>query len=107
MNARLHSQGKGFSLVEMLAIITILAIISAIIVPRWVRSSEAAKVKLDHHNRAVINTAVDRWYVEKGAWPAPDLSDIAADPVYFPQGLPSNPVSKAGYQLNPANHRVE
>jgi type II secretory pathway pseudopilin PulG len=103
---RLSPRG-GFSWVEMLAIVTILAIIAAIIVPRVVRSSEAAKMKLNHHNKAVINTAVDRWYVEKGAWPASDLADISADPQYFPEGLPANPLSTAPYTLNPANHRVE
>ena len=107
MIARNHTLRKGFSLIELLAIITILAIIAAIIVPRFVLSSEAAKAKFNHHNKAVINTAVDRWYVEKGAWPADDLADIAADPQYFPEGLPANPVSTAPYTLNPANHRVE
>jgi general secretion pathway protein G len=107
MIARKYSLRKGFSLVELLAIITILAIIAAIMVPRFVHSSEAAKAKLNHHNKAVINTAVDRWYVEKGTWPASDLADIAADPKYFPEGLPANPVSTAPYTLNPANHRVD
>ena len=68
MSRRRHYAARsGFSLVEMLAIVTILAIIAAIIVPRWVMSSDTAKAKANNHNKAMINAAVERWYVEKGS----------------------------------------
>jgi hypothetical protein len=41
-----------------------------------------------------------------GNWPANDLSDIAADPNYFPEGLPVNPVDNTPYTLNSTTHRV-
>jgi type II secretory pathway pseudopilin PulG len=107
MSVRRPAQRGGFSWVEMLAIVTIMAIIAAIIVPRWVMSSDVAKAKANSHNKAVINAAVERWYVEKGSWPADNLSDIAADISYFPNGLPSNPLNSGTYQLNPSSHRVE
>lgn len=107
MSVRRPSQRGGFSWVEMLAIVTIMAIIAAIVVPRWVMSSDVAKAKANHHNKAVINAAVERWYVEKGTWPADNLADIAADTNYFPNGLPSNPLNNGTYQLNPSSHRVE
>lgn len=97
----------GFSWVEMLAIVTILAIIAAIIVPRWVMTSDTAKAKANHHNKAVINAAAERWYVEKGTWPKDDLSDVGADTSYLPQGLPANPFDNSAYRLNPKTHRVD
>jgi general secretion pathway protein G len=96
----------GFSLMELLAVVTILGIIAAIIVPRVAVSSDTAKAKVNAHNRATINSAVERWYVEKGAWPALNLSDISADINYFPDGVPVDPVDGSSYTLNATTHRV-
>jgi general secretion pathway protein G len=101
-----HSKRAGFSLMELLAVVTILGIIAAIIVPRVAISSDTAKAKVNAHSKATINAAVERWYVEKGTWPANNLSDIGADTNYFPDGLPVNPTNNTAYTLNPATHRV-
>jgi prepilin-type N-terminal cleavage/methylation domain-containing protein len=45
----------GFSLMELLAVVTILGIIAAIIVPRVAVSSDTAKSKVNSHNKATIN----------------------------------------------------
>jgi general secretion pathway protein G len=101
-----HHKRAGFSLMELLAVVTILGIIAAIIVPRVAISSDTAKAKVNAHNRATINAAVERWYIEKGAWPANDLSDIGADINYFPDGIPVDPVDGSSYTLNATTHRV-
>jgi general secretion pathway protein G len=103
---RSNSKRSGFSLMELLAVVTILGIIAAIIVPRVAVSSDTAKTKVNAHNKATINSAVERWYVEKGAWPATNLSDIGADLNYFPDGLPVNPTNNTAYTLNTTTHRV-
>ncbi len=51
---------KGFSLMELLAVVTILGIIAAIVVPRVSVSAATAKQKVHEHNRATINSAVER-----------------------------------------------
>jgi len=91
---------------ELLAVVTILGIIAAIIVPRVITSSDTSKQKVHAHNKATINSAVERWYIEKGAWPANTLSDIGADTNYFPEGIPVNPVDGSAYSLNATTHRV-
>src|SRR3954471_1464948 len=96
----------GFSLMELLAVVTILGIIAAIIVPRVAISSDTAKAKVNSHNKATINSAQVRWYVEKSTWPAFNLSDIGADTNCFPDGVPVNPTNSAAYTLNAATHRV-
>ena len=103
---RMNHKRNGFSLMELLAVVTILGIIAAIIVPRVAVSSDTAKAKVHAHNKATINAAVERWYVEKGTWPAVNLSDIGADTNYFPDGLPTNPVNNGAYTIGATTHRV-
>lgn len=106
MNRTCFHKRYGFSLMELLAVVTILGIIAAIIVPRVTVSSDTAKTKVSSHHKATINAAVERWYIEKGAWPANDLSDIGADVNYFPDGIPVNPVDSSAYSLNATTHHV-
>ena len=101
-----NSQRRGFSLLELLAVVTILGIIAVVVVPRISVSSTTAKQKADAQNKAEINSAVERWYFEKGTWPADNLSDIGSDNTYFPQGLPTNPSTGAVYTLDSTTHRV-
>jgi general secretion pathway protein G len=97
----------GFSLMELLAVVTILGVIAALIVPRVISGSDLAKEKGCQHNRTEINIAVEQYYIHTGAWPADNLSDIAANANYFPEGLPVCPVSGDPYQLDSTLHRVQ
>ncbi len=109
LSSRLNSSKKrqAFSLLELLAVVTILGIIAVVVIPRISTSSATAKANADLQNKAEINSAVERWYFEKGDWPADDLSDIGADANYFPDGLPTNPVDSSAYSLDSTTHRVQ
>ena len=103
---RTGRRSRGFSLLELLAVVTILGIIAAIIVPRVTVSSTTAKQKVRDHHKATINAAVERYYIDLGTWPANDLSDIGANANYFPGGIPTNPVDGTAYSLNATTKRV-
>ena len=96
----------AFSLLELLAVVTILGVIAAIIVPRVTASSATAKTKVRDHQKATINAAVEQYYVDNNVWPANNLSDIGANVNYFPSGIPTNPVDGSAYTLNATTHRV-
>ncbi len=102
-----RTRRKGFTLLEMLIVIVILGILAAIIIPRFTVSAAEAKKNACAQNIANINTQVERWYFEKGTWPANDLSDIGADPDFFPEGLPTCPVDGSAYNLDASTHRVK
>jgi general secretion pathway protein G len=101
-----RQQHAAFSLMELLAVVIILGLLAALILPRVTTSNDVAKEKTCLHNRTEINITVERYYLHTGTWPASDLSDIGADVNYFPDGLPTCPVTGAAYRIDPATHRV-
>ena len=56
MKNRKRNKKGGFSLLELLAVVTILGIIAAIIVPRVTVSSDTAKQRVRDHHKATINS---------------------------------------------------
>ena len=106
MKVRKTRKNRGFSLLELLAVVTILGIIAAVVIPRISVSASTAKINANAQNIAEINTAVERWYFDKGSYPKTDLSDLAGDPSYLPDGVPANPLATATtYELD-ANSRA-
>ena len=96
----------GFTLLELLIVVVILGILAAIIIPRFTVSAAEAKKNACAQNVSSINTQTERWYFEKGAWPANDLSDIGADASFFPDGIVACPVDASAYALDAVTHRV-
>lgn len=92
----------GFSLMELLAVVTILGIIAAIIVPRVTSGAETAKERTCVYNCGHIHSAVERYRDATGAWPSADLSEFVGNLDYFPDGIPVCPVSGAAYTLEVA-----
>lgn len=103
---QLSTKSAAFSLLELLAVVAVLGLLAALIVPRVSSNSDAAKEKTCLHNRTELNITVEQYYLHTGNWPANDLSDIAADPNYFPEGLPTCPVTGQPYRIDPTTHRV-
>ncbi|MCG8450016.1 MAG: prepilin-type N-terminal cleavage/methylation domain-containing protein [Pirellulales bacterium] len=102
-----QSRRQGLSLLELLLVVTIIGIVASIIVGRISTNTDMAKVRSCFHNRSEINSASERWFIYKNSWPAANLSDIAADPNYFPSGIPVCPVTGSAYALNATTNRVE
>ncbi len=103
---RRHKRLSAFSLMELIAVVTILGVIAALVLPRVITNLDDAKEKTCNHNRTEINITVERYYIHNDEWPDDDLSDIGADEDYFPDGLPACPVSGQSYRLDPTTHRV-
>jgi len=101
------ARSGGFTLLEMLIVIVIIGVLAMVVVPRFTASAGEAKKNSCAQIKARINSMVEVWYFRKGTWPKPNLKDIAADPDYFPEGIPKCPVDGSKYELNPATHRVK
>jgi prepilin-type N-terminal cleavage/methylation domain-containing protein len=97
---------KGFTLIEILFVVVVIAILAAVVLPRLTTTALDAKISANKANKANINTQVERWYFNNGSWPANDLNDIAVDNDYFPDGIPVCPVENGAYTLDGTTHRV-
>lgn len=106
MHRNTRSRRRGFSLMELLAVVTILGIIAAIVVPRVTASSDTAKAKVHDHNRATINSAIERYYINVGSWPSANLNELDVV-AYFPDGLPVNPITGGAYTMNTTTNRID
>jgi len=95
---------QAFSLLEMLAAVTLIAIIAAIIVPRIGLHAFAAKQKACLQYRGDINAALERYRFDSGA-PPTQLSDIENGD-YYSGTIPNCPVDNTAYTIDPTTHRI-
>jgi len=91
---------------ESLVVLLLVGGLAATIAPRAMRCTADCAHNACAKNALRINLEVERWHSAKGVWPKDDLSDIGADPEYFPDGLPVCPIDGSPYELDPVTHRV-
>ncbi|HJN12539.1 MAG TPA: type II secretion system protein [Pirellulaceae bacterium] len=96
---------RGFSLLELLAVVTIMGIIAAIVVPRLTYSTTTAKQNGELQYRGDLNNAIEKYYFDRSAFP-PDLDTLYTDG-YYPAPIPNNPVTNVPFVLDPATNRVK
>ena len=85
---------KGFTLVEVLLVVVIIAVLASIIIPRIASSAKEANVAKCDTNRANLISAIERYAINnKGAYPTA-IGDIL-NSTYFPHGLPVCPWATA------------
>ena len=85
---------KGFTLVEVLLVVLILAVLASVVIPRIAASAkDANKAKCDA-NRAALIKAIELYAVNnKGAYPADQTAfdNVINNTTNFPHGDPNCP----------------
>ena len=102
----LYASRKGVTLVELLIVVLILAALSAIAIPRISQSATSAKQKACHTNIDIINSSIELFNADTGAYPTV-LTDVTNNTSYFPDGAPTCPVLDAVYPPTLVNDRVD
>lgn len=97
---------SGFSLLELLVVVVVVGALAALSLPRFLGNSATAKKNTCYTLKGNIEMQAQLWYRNKGTWPAANLSDLGADVAYFPEGIPTCPVTGAAYTLDAITHRV-
>ena len=106
MSAR---KSRGFTLVELLLVVMILAALAAIAVPRMVTTSHEAKVASCNTHVDIMNSQIEAYLVQTGTavadFDAAALTALLNDTDYFPDGPPVCPFGTA-YTLNTITKHV-
>lgn len=87
MRAREH----GFTLIEMLVVMTIIALLLTLAVPRYFHSLDYGRANVQRQNVATIRDAIDKFYGDLGRYP--DTLDELVTKRYLRQ-VPVDPVSE-------------
>src|SRR3990170_5461685 len=90
----------GFSLTELMAVLGILGVLAALIVPRVIGHHDTSNRAACYANQGEIELQVKLWRRNQGSYPTANLSNIGADTAYFPNGLPVCPVDGAAYTID-------
>ncbi|MGB7345745.1 MAG: type II secretion system protein [Pirellulaceae bacterium] len=96
----------GLSLLELLAVVTILGTIATIVVPRLGDGAKVSQSSCCNVNARLIEVQASLWRREKGGWPSSTLANIGADPDFFPDGLPTCPLDASSYQIDTSTGRI-
>ena len=96
---------RAFTLLEMLAVVSLIGIIAGVIVPRLSGQALNAKKKVCHQYRADVNSALDRYWFDNGTF-ATTLSQIENTANYYPDVIPACPYNGNTYTIDSTTHRV-
>lgn len=79
---------NGFTLIELMVVMAIIATLLTIAVPRYFNSVDKSKETVLHQNLALTREALDKYYGDNGRYP--DTLDDLVSKKYL-RGLPSDP----------------
>ena len=97
---------KGFTLVEMLLVLVILATLAAVVVPKFAGRTKQAKVTAAKSQISNLEIAIDSFEIDMGYFPKAgnDLRDLIEEPnsnnvqdwhgPYLKKGIPRDPWGK-------------
>ena len=95
----------GFSLLELLAVTTLIGIVAAVVVPRLGQSGSLAKGKVCSQFKADLNTAAEKFFIIHGSHPT-SSTQLIGDEFYGPE-IPTCPVDGSNYEWDPVKGRIE
>jgi general secretion pathway protein G len=84
-------RARGFTLIEMLVVMTLIALLLTLAVPRYFHSLEYGRANVQRQNAATIRDAIDKFYGDLGRYP--DTLDELVAKRYLRQ-VPVDPVSE-------------
>ena len=95
------NRARGFTLIELLLVLVILAILAAVVVPKFTNKSEMARKAAAKTDIANMETALDSFEVESGRFPTTEegLGALIQPPAnikawggpYLKRGIPTDP----------------
>ena len=91
MNLHRTESRKGFSLVELLAVVMILAVLAAIAIPMYINSRKTAAARVCLSNIAAIAAAESAWATRNGSYLADATGALVTSTAYVPGSTTAAP----------------
>lgn len=99
-----RTRQTGFSLLELLAVVTILGIIAAMAMSRVSAQALDAKKKCCLQYKGDINSAIEHYHFDHGVYPT-TLSDLQGQ--FYAESIPNCPVDNSAYSIDSTTHRIQ
>lgn len=84
-------RNKGFTLVEILVVMAIVATLLSLVAPKYFDTLERSREAVLRHDLSVMRDAIDKYYSDKGIYP-----DTLDDLVYghYLRAIPEDPITR-------------
>ena len=86
------SSTRGFTLIELLVVLAIVALLSAIALPRYFQSIDKGKEVILVENLRLSRDAIDKFYGDRGRYPN-DLGELVE--LKYLRSLPIDPITSS------------
>lgn len=88
--SRLRTSARGFTLVELLVVMAIIALLLALAAPRYFKSVTRAEEAVLKENLTLMRDALDKFYADTGKYP-PDLDELVKK--RYLRKVPDDPIA--------------
>ena len=113
--ARSHLR-RAFTLIELLLVLVILAVLAAVVVPKFTGRTDDAKIKATKAELAILEGALDRFEIDNGRFPATEdgLQALVRAPSYannwkgpYIKAVPQDKWGNAYIYRSPGQHNAD
>jgi general secretion pathway protein G len=108
---------KGFTLIELLLVMVILTVLAAVVVPKFTKRSEQARITAAHADISNIEVALDAFEIDNGRYPTTSegLKWLVEEPTslsnwkgpYIKRGVPKDPWENEYVYREPGRHNTK